>query len=98
MAHVVSERRARKHEKQNAEAVAGSEAGSDLRHRRTLLGERDHKSAALKELEEEYSAQRKISLRNCCLTDIRLPLPARYEVKWGFHCLFLLLLVFAPFV
>ena len=40
MAHVVSERRARKLEKQYAEAVVGSEE------------ERDQKSTALKELEE----------------------------------------------
>jgi len=46
MAHVVSERRARKLEKQDAEAVAGSEAGSDLRHRCKLLEERNQKSAA----------------------------------------------------
>jgi len=53
MAHVVSECRARKLEKQDAETVVGGEAGSDLRHRRTLLEEREHKSAALKELEDE---------------------------------------------
>jgi len=33
MAHVVSERRARKLEKQDAEAVVGSKAGIDLRQR-----------------------------------------------------------------
>ena len=50
MVHVVPERRARILEKQNAEAVVGSEAGSDLRHRRKLIEERDQKSAELKEV------------------------------------------------
>ena len=53
MAHVVSERRVRKLEKQDAEAVVGSEAGSYLRHRRKLLEKRDQKSASLKELKVE---------------------------------------------
>ena len=48
MAHVVSERRARKLEKQDAEAFVGSEAGSYLRHRRKLLEERDQNSKNLR--------------------------------------------------
>ena len=43
MAHVVSERRARRLQKQYAEAVVGSEAGSDLRHRRKLSEEQKKK-------------------------------------------------------
>jgi len=64
MVHVVPERRARILEKQNAEAVVGSEAGSDLRHRRKLSEEHNQKKNKYSYAEAVVGSEARNDLRH----------------------------------